>query len=188
VAVKALDRTLQRLRIRQVAPWIERGARVLDIGCADGALLRAVPRIGSYVGIDPDAPADAPEMHARYLRGAFPHAALADEAGFDAVTALAVLEHVPALAQPRFAREVARLLRPGGNLLVTVPHPWVDPILSLLIRLGLLDGMETEAHYGFDPSRAGTLFREHGLSLVKHARFELGLNHLFVFRRGEARA
>ena len=47
------DTVLQSWRIRKAAPYIPRGAHVLDIGCSDGALFRALQgRIASGVGID----------------------------------------------------------------------------------------------------------------------------------------
>ena len=41
---------------------------------------------------------------------------------FDTVTTLETLEHVPDLAGA--SREIARVLRPGGELLITVPNRW----------------------------------------------------------------
>ena len=53
-----LDRLIQRIRIRKALPHIPRGGRLLDVGCADGSLIRAAAgRVRDAVGIDPDAPA-----------------------------------------------------------------------------------------------------------------------------------
>ncbi|HEY3097315.1 MAG TPA: methyltransferase domain-containing protein, partial [Methylomirabilota bacterium] len=63
-----LDRLIQRLRIRKALPYIPAGGRLLDIGCADGALMRAAgDRVHDAVGIDPDAPEGR-----GLVRGSFP--------------------------------------------------------------------------------------------------------------------
>ena len=63
-----LDRFIQRLRIRKALPHIPAGGRLLDVGCADGTLMRAAAgRVRDAVGIDPDAPAGA-----GLVRGNFP--------------------------------------------------------------------------------------------------------------------
>lgn len=90
--------------------------RVLDVGCGRQPY-RALVR-GPYVAVDwpstshqvrPDAQADA---------AALPFGA----ATFDAVLCSEVLEHV---ADPRaVAAELARVLRPGGQLLVSVPSTY----------------------------------------------------------------
>jgi len=54
---------------------------------------------------------------------------------------------------------------------------------SCLRVMVCLDGMEAEQHHGFDPGEVVPLMAGAGLRLVRHERFELGLNHLFVFDR-----
>lgn len=176
-----VDRIIQTLRIKQVLPYIQPGAKVLDVGCDDGALLRHAPQIGTYVGVDPNAPT-AGDTRARYVRGPFPDSDLLD-GSYDVITLLAVLEHIPRESMGTFARACAAALRPGGVLAITVPSALVDPILHVLMRLKIADGMEAEQHYGFDPSETTVVFVGNGFTLEKHTRFELGLNHLFVFRR-----
>jgi SAM-dependent methyltransferase len=96
-------------------------ARVLDVGCgtgANGAVLAAGERFA--VGVDASSLplALGQRTHAARLRAdgaALPFA----EAAFDLVCALDVLEHLDDDAAA--ARELRRVLRPGGVLLVFVP-------------------------------------------------------------------
>lgn len=100
-----------------------RGKDVLDLGCAGGFMAEALDTRGAVVtGIDPakDAIAAAraharqTERNIRYDIGvgeALPY----DNASFDAVVCVDVLEHVRDLGQ--VMREIARVLRPGGILM-----------------------------------------------------------------------
>jgi SAM-dependent methyltransferase len=180
--VKRFDRLLQRWRIAQVAPLVGKDARVLDIGCADGELLKTVPGIAHYVGVDPDV-IPSSSTRVRFVRDVFPTPQIPDDERFDVISALAVLEHVPRQAQTGFARACARHLAPNGMVAITVPSPIVDSILTVLKGVRLIDGMHEEEHYGYDPAATATIFEPHGLRLLRHRRFELGLNHLFVFQR-----
>ena len=97
--------------------------RVLDLGCAFGFGTRRVADRGFVAGIDLN------EAHvrraaragggARYLRAGGEHLPFAD-AAFDAVLCLDVLEHVR--DEWAVLCEVARVLRPGGALILSVPH------------------------------------------------------------------
>jgi 2-polyprenyl-3-methyl-5-hydroxy-6-metoxy-1,4-benzoquinol methylase len=180
--VKRVDLLLQRLRIRAIEPYLKAGMRVLDIGCADGVLYRLAPPLDSYVGVDPDASEGSIGPNARLVRGMFPTGEIDDRQQFDLLVALAVLEHVPAAEQATFARACARHVAPGGHVAITVPSPIVDPILHVLKSTSIVDGMRSEQHYGFRPDDTPGIFEPHGFQLRLHRRFELGLNHLFVFQ------
>ncbi|OYT70384.1 MAG: hypothetical protein CFK52_11255 [Chloracidobacterium sp. CP2_5A] len=181
--MKPLDYFLQNWRIAMVRPHLGPTDRILDIGAFDGALARQVGEFRAYVGIDPEAdPAQfAPRM--QLVRGRFPQDLPPQDEPFDAITLLAVLEHIPDAKLDAFARACAAALRPGGKLLITVPHPFVDRILDVLTALRLLDGMETDAHHGFDVTRTCEIFERAGLELALHRRFQLGLNNFFAFRK-----
>jgi len=179
--VKALDRFLQQWRIRVALPFIRSGDRLLDVGCYDRSLIdRALPRISFAVGIDSEIVASRDE-HVELFQGSFPADHHFDQASFDCIVMLAVLEHVedPAV----LATECERILRPGGRLILTVPHPAVDLVLDALMFLRLADGMSTEEHHGFDVGQTRTIFEEVGLVLFRERWFQLGLNRLFVFEK-----
>jgi SAM-dependent methyltransferase len=106
---RALVRSLRRLVPRHFPP--DRVGRILDVGCGSMPYRGLFPQ-DSYLGcdIDPASPAVA-SCPADAL--AFP------DRSFDAVVAFQLLEHV---TEPwRVMGEIARVLRPGGKALITVP-------------------------------------------------------------------
>lgn len=179
--MKLVDRWLQSWREGKVRAWLRPGARVLDIGCHQGEFLGKLGgTIGPSVGLDPlAAPRETPRY--RILARAFAEPVDFPEQSFDAIILLATLEHIRDKAP--LAREARRLLTPGGRLIMTVPSPRVDDIVHTLVRLGLADGMSLEEHHGFQPADTQPIFCGAGLELEHHESFQLGLNHLFVFRQ-----
>jgi cyclopropane fatty-acyl-phospholipid synthase-like methyltransferase len=182
--MKALDRELQRQRIAKALPFIEHGSSVLDIGCSNGAFFAAAgARVAKGVGIDLQEPDSWVEGPYDLRVGQFPEV-LDTGLTFDAVVALAVVEHVPREGLEAWAAAIPDLLVSGGRLIITTPSPRVDEILHMLIKLRVIDGMEAHEHYGFDPRSVPEIFGTGALRLEKRSRFQLGLNHLFVFRKG----
>ena len=180
--MRFLDRVLQRWRIVRAAPWLATGAEVLDVGCADGALFHHLRRLGAGIGVEPTLTTSRTVGRSELRPGLVPDAVPAGRT-FDAVTLLAVLEHVPTGRQPALAAACAALVRPGGVAVVTVPAPAVDHILAVLRRLHLVDGMSLEEHFGFEPDDVPRVFAAPYWDLIRRQSFQLGLNHLFVFRR-----
>jgi len=96
---------------------------VLDVGCGDGARTLANLPEGS-VGLDFSrrglelAAETVPT--ARLLQGDMTTLPLAD-GSVDAITAYYAVFHVSRSAHPGVYREFARVLRPGGHLLMTLP-------------------------------------------------------------------
>jgi glycosyltransferase involved in cell wall biosynthesis/SAM-dependent methyltransferase len=179
--MRLVDRLLQRWRESVAMRWIPRGARILDVGCHQGEFLRRLGRnLGSGVGLDPHAtPISEPQL--TLIRDLFPPASPLPPASFDVVVMLATLEHIR--DKDRLAEECFRLLRPGGRVVITVPSRFVDPIVALLTRLRLADGMSLDEHHGFDPLDTPTVFARHGFSLLQWSTFQFGLNHLFVLTK-----
>lgn len=107
--------------------------RLLDVGCGNGALLRACSRLlpgwslaGTEINDKYQAEVEAiPGVSVMQVGGA------ADVTGeFDFVTLIHVLEHVPEPAQ--FLASLRAKLVCGGHLMVEVPH-YVDNPFDLLI-------------------------------------------------------
>jgi len=184
--MKPLDRVLQQWRIAKAAPHVPPGCRLLDVGCADGILFRRLTgRIREGVGIDPDLAKDERAGLLRLFSGRFPDD-LPEMEPFDVITMLAVFEHFPPDVRVSVVSSCARFLKPGGRVILTIPSPVVDHLLHFLQRLHLLDGMDVHEHCGYEVRDTPRLFAESGFALVTHRRFQVGLNHLFVFRRDAA--
>ena len=181
--LKPLDRLLRRWRFAKARPFVRPGDRVLDIGCADGALFRYLrARASGGVGLDPTLRRPFRRGSYQLLPRAFPDGP-EDLGSFEVISMLATLEHIPEQSWPALRTRCLSLLRPGGRLVITVPSPAVDTILHLLLRLKLIRGMGVHEHHGFDPSDTLRIFSAPGFRLMKRGTFQLGLNNLFVFER-----
>lgn len=109
---------------RAIAALPFRQGRVLDLGCAFGYSTRLLRRRG-YAAVGADASssyiarARRADPGGTYLICDAAHVPLADRS-FDGILCLDVLEHVT--NERAVLAETARLLKPGGTLVLTVPH------------------------------------------------------------------
>lgn len=181
-----LEPVLRRMRIRQVLPVIRqhRECVLLDIGCGVHAtFLQSVePYIARGEGFDFKAPLMATaKLQTRQLT-------LVDQlpcadASFDVVTMLAVLEH---LEHPdAILREIARVLKPAGRLVLTVPSNAAKPVLEFLAyRVGVVSEAEIRDHKRYFNRQSLTeILRGTGLAVETHRYFQLGMNNFLVARK-----
>jgi 2-polyprenyl-3-methyl-5-hydroxy-6-metoxy-1,4-benzoquinol methylase len=184
--VKPLDKFLQSWRIKQVKPFIPEGSRVLDIGCAYGALYRMLKsQIAEYVGIDPVLSESVDEGKFKLIVNWFP-GGLPERSSYDVITMLAVIEHIPEEVQREVAIACVRYLKQNGFLILTTPSPIVDKLLDVMVDLRIVDGMSLEEHHAFNARQVPIIFAFDNLKLVMYKRFQLGLNNLFVFQKIES--
>jgi SAM-dependent methyltransferase/uncharacterized small protein (DUF1192 family) len=120
------------LRYHAAAPLVA-GRRVLDAACGEGygaAILAGTAR--AVVGMDLSAAAvrhaqttyaDAASAAGRvsFVTGTIAELPFPD-ASFDAVVSFETIEHVDAEAQHRFVREIVRVLKPDGLLIISTPN------------------------------------------------------------------
>ncbi len=178
-----LDRFIQRWRIRRAIAYLPPSARVVDIGAHEGELFATLgDRLGEGFGIEPLLAKPISTERYQVRPGFFP-AVQPSGPGWDAVTMLAVLEHIPPAEQIRIAGACAQWLKPGGRVIISVPSPAVDLVLNALRTLRLIDGMSLEQHYGFKPADTLRLFAAPHFRVIQRQTFQFGLNNLFVFER-----
>lgn len=192
--------------------WIDRieplaGKRVLDVGCGGGILSEAMAARGAQVtGIDlADKPLQVAELHALesgarvgYRKTSAEELAQQAPAGFDAVTCMEMLEHVPDPA--RTVRACATLVRAGGAVFFSTinrnPKSFLFAILGAEYVLRLLPQGTHEYAKFIRPSELAQFAREAGLAVVEilglsynplTKRFTLGadtdVNYLMACRK-----
>ncbi len=111
--------------IRELLPL--KGMRVVDVGCGDGALARFLAGEGAHVvAVDPGQAMNekaraAPRVADEEFIAAPGEQLPLPDASVDAVVYLNALHHVPVAGQDVAVREAARVLKPGGRLLVIEP-------------------------------------------------------------------
>ena len=182
--MKYLDRLLRDWRIKVSSQFVRPNDKLLDIGCFDGHLFHALKQknITPSIGLDPLLAETIMKGDHLLISGVFPND-VPKNTTFDCIVMLAVLEHIPREQQQLFDEEFFEFLNPSGRIIITVPSPFVDHILWVLQKLNLVDGMSLDEHYGFNTNEVFSLFDNKKYALIKHKRFQLGLNNLFVFEK-----
>ncbi|MBN2564523.1 MAG: class I SAM-dependent methyltransferase [Candidatus Eisenbacteria bacterium] len=113
-------RQLVRELIERYAP-ADRQLSILDVGCGTGATLKAIQDQGAEMGLDRSSTALAFSRQRGLRRLAQATAEALPVAGesLDVVLALDLLEHIE--DDEAAVKELGRVLRPGGILVVAVP-------------------------------------------------------------------
>jgi ubiquinone/menaquinone biosynthesis C-methylase UbiE len=112
------------------------GDSVLDIGCSGGYLARklaaAAGPAGRLIGVDPSAAAIAYAQRRADGATSFTVGVAQDlpllDSSFDVVTCTLTMHHVPARQRTAAFREMYRVTKPGGRLLVADFDPARRPV------------------------------------------------------------
>ena len=132
--------------VRRYLDALPRTTRVLDAGCGEGVLVDEYADRLDIIGLDANYASDR-VTHGSLTALPFPDAA------FDRALCLDVLEHLAYEEQPRALAEIFRVLRPGGELLVSVPNlAHLQSRIQFLLRGRLIRTASEYKHPGDRPA------------------------------------
>jgi ubiquinone/menaquinone biosynthesis C-methylase UbiE len=167
------------------------GQRVLDLGCGTGTLaLMAAEREPALelVGLDADPQilerarrkATAAGAEIRFDEGLSTELPYED-ASFDRVFSTLFFHHLKPADKRLTAAEVARVLRPGGELHVADFGPPGDPLMRVAFGIvRLVDGRETTQENM--EGRLPAIFEDNGLMTEECAALRTSLGRLRLYR------
>jgi len=94
--------------------------RVLDVGCGTKPYRLLFSSVDEYVGLEIDSVKNRAAKRADYFYdgNTFPFG----DSSYDGLICNQVLEHI--FAPDQFLKEISRVLKPNGDLLLTVPFVW----------------------------------------------------------------
>jgi SAM-dependent methyltransferase len=180
----------KELLVEQVAP--QAGQRILDLGCGTGTLAiqvkRREPR-AEVVGLDADPEmlgqarekADRAGVELELSEGMSDELPFEDES-FDRVLSTLFFHHLDPEPKRATAREIARVLRKGGELHVADWGQPSDPVMAAaFLGIRLLDGFENTAEnvHGELPA----IFEEAGLARAEQTdRLRTVLGTMALYR------
>jgi 2-polyprenyl-3-methyl-5-hydroxy-6-metoxy-1,4-benzoquinol methylase len=171
---------LRSRRIAAARPFLEKG-NLLDVGCRTGELARDVDP-AKYVGVDQD------EESIAIARRKFPahrfltlaeFSASPRASQFDQIVGLAVIEHVD---DPKeWLAWLRSLLKPGGQIILTTPHPSARWLHEVGATIGLFSREGAKEHRELiNRDRMTELAEASGFRIHHYDKFLLRCNQRFI--------
>ncbi|HEY2043883.1 MAG TPA: class I SAM-dependent methyltransferase [Jatrophihabitans sp.] len=170
----SLSLWLQRRRLDVGKPFLR--GNVLDFGSHHGVLTNYVSA-DRYLGVehDPVFIEKARQLHPTYTFVT----ELPKDQKFDTVAAFALIEHIK--DPGALIAEWASVLAPGGQIVMTTPHPKFEWIHTLGARVGLFSHHAHDDHEDLIDKKLMTkLGAPSALAVTTYKRFLFGANQLFV--------
>jgi SAM-dependent methyltransferase len=132
--------------VRRYLDALPRTTRVLDAGCGEGVLVDEYAERLDITGLDANYASDR-VTHGSLTALPFP------DGSFDRALCLDVLEHLPYEEQPRALAELFRVLKPAGELLISVPNlAHLQSRIQFLLRGRLIRTASEYKHPGDRPA------------------------------------
>lgn len=182
-----LDNIIAKLRLKKVVSYVENGDRVLDFGCGYQAyFLRHIKNIvSSGIGIDYDIENIKIGGNVKLVKLRFIDKLPLADNYFDKVFLLAVVEHIPLISEFPLLCELRRVLKKGGNIILTTPTPFGKKVLEFLaFKLKIISAKEIRDHkkyYNYSDFRE--IASKLNFKIVKYKTFQFGINSICVMEK-----
>jgi len=181
-----LEPTLAHLRTQranQLIPPDLRAGRILDIGCGSFPYFLSHTSFEEKFAVDqlPMSKEAAAQNRIEFFTldlNTEPRLPF-DDNFFSAVSLLAVVEHLDPDSMAILFRESHRVLKPGGQVIMTTPAAWSDGLLKFMARLNLVSAEEIHEHaFAYTLPLIGWHFGQAGFEMkkVRFGYFEFMLN------------
>jgi ubiquinone/menaquinone biosynthesis C-methylase UbiE len=175
---------LRKIRFKKVLPYLSNINYVCDIGCGCSAyfLNKISNRIKKGIGLDKNI-TSRQIGNIELLSFEFINKLPFGDNYFDLITMLAVLEHIE--NPDDMFKEIYRVLKPNGHLILTTPTPRAKPVLEFLsFKLKLIDKREILDHKRYwNKNELLNLLIDKKFKILKYSFFEFGLNSFIAARK-----
>jgi SAM-dependent methyltransferase len=174
---------LRTQRANQLIPAELRQGRILDIGCGSYPYFLAHTAFKEKFAVDqlpmPKETADRNRIEFFELNLNTQPSLPFESEYFDAVTLLAVVEHLNPESMAALFQESHRVLKPGGMVVLSTPAAWSNGLLHVMAHLNLVSAEEIHEHaFAYTLPLIGWHFGQAGFEMrkLKFGYFELMLN------------
>ena len=174
---------LRAQRANKLIPSNLRNGRILDIGCGSFPYFLAHTAFAEKFEIDqiplPQQTASELKIESFTLDLEIEPRLPFENDYFESVTLLAVVEHLDPALMAKLFKEIYRVLKPEGMVILTTPAAWSDGLLKFMARIGLVSAEEIHEHaYAYTLPLLGWYFGQAGFEMTKtkFGYFEFMLN------------
>ena len=183
-----VDKIIYKMRLSRIFSGADfAGKIVADTGCGyDFLFLRTIAgRIQKWYAVDivlnhKNTP-DNIEIVESDLNEGIP---LKDNS-IDIISSMAILEHLNTPEQ--YLKEIYRILKPDGKLIMTVPSVYAKPVLEFLAyRLWVISAVEILDHKEYyNASKLKNILKKAGFQEenIRHSYFQFGMNNFVIAKK-----
>ncbi len=182
--MQGIEPLLQFLRINQAKKYLKPNSILVDLGCDYEMTLikKYQDKMKKCIGVD-SVIQPARFQNVQIIKADITRKLPIDSNSADIVTMLAVLEHLP---NPEVVmKEVYRILKPGGRVVITVPSKyskfWLEKVLAPL-HLVRRDMINQHENY-FTPTLLNQIAQKVGLTQIEAHYFEVIFNTFLIARK-----